>query len=455
MRKILLLIIFFTTVSLTIFLLWSVYRSQSFRTLVSEKIVQPIIPSNMPVGLLTSLLGLDRPHFYLLLFLNNTELRPAGGFIGSYAIVKVENGALQLLKVEGTEILDNSAPNFISPPPDALKTYLGIDKWSFRDSNWNPDFIQSARKALELYKKEKGFAANEIDGVIGFTPTVIENVLRLAGPIKVDGEEFNATNFTEKLEYEVEYGFAERGLHFNDRKKLLANLASAILSRLKSNIMLHSSDYFTLAQTMLREKQMVIYLTEQNLEKILLANDSAGEIKTPAGDYLLWVDANLVSLKTDAVISRSLNYKLETSEGKLAATASMNYSHQGKIDWRTSRYRTYARIFVPLGSQLLKVEGVYKNALGINNVFDQGVENGHQWFGAFISIEPGKTGQLSFTYILPPALEESVNQGKYQLLIQKQIGTLSPKLTIDLNFAKKPYDLVTDLSIDRSVDLKF
>ena len=117
MRKILLLIIFFTTVSLTIFLLWSVYRSQSFRTLVSEKIVQPIIPSNMPVGLLTSLLGLDRPHVYLLLFLNNTELRPAGGFIGSYAIVKVENGALQLLKVEGTEILDNSAPNFISPPP--------------------------------------------------------------------------------------------------------------------------------------------------------------------------------------------------------------------------------------------------------------------------------------------------------------------------------------------------
>ncbi|HLD35070.1 MAG TPA: hypothetical protein VJB62_04365, partial [Patescibacteria group bacterium] len=47
---------------------------------------------------------------------------------------------------QGTEILDNMAPSFVSAPPDALRTYLGIDKWSFRDSNWSPDFAISAQK---------------------------------------------------------------------------------------------------------------------------------------------------------------------------------------------------------------------------------------------------------------------------------------------------------------------
>ena len=32
---------------------------------------------------------------------------------------------------------------------------------------------------------------------------------------------------------------------------------------------------------------------------------------------------------------------------------------------------------------------------------EQGNELGKKWFGAFIAIEPGKTGKLSFTYLLP------------------------------------------------------
>jgi hypothetical protein len=56
---------------------------------------------------LKKLLGFEDTQNYLIEFLNNTELRPGGGFIGVYGVVKVKNGVPEVLKVEGTEILDN------------------------------------------------------------------------------------------------------------------------------------------------------------------------------------------------------------------------------------------------------------------------------------------------------------------------------------------------------------
>src|SRR3989339_325475 len=135
-------------------------------------------------------------------------------------VVKMENGKPQILKVEGTEILDGKSPQFDSIPPIQLTKNLKIETWKFRDSNWSPDFGVSTQKALELYEKENGLEAKQIDAVIGITPTVFENILQILGPIAINGIEFNYDNFTEKLEYEVEYGYNEKGIDFRERKKL-------------------------------------------------------------------------------------------------------------------------------------------------------------------------------------------------------------------------------------------
>src|SRR3989338_5927795 len=184
MRKLLLAFFLLASAGVTVVVLWMFFNGNELKKIVVNEVSKKITQSTAEANLLQSVLGFDRSHTYLFLFLNNTELRPAGGFVGSYAVVSVGQGIPRLIKVEGTEILDNTAPNFMSTPPDALKTYLGITKWSFRDSNWNPDFALSGAKALELYKKENGVAANEVEGVIGFTPTVVEDFLRIVGPIE-------------------------------------------------------------------------------------------------------------------------------------------------------------------------------------------------------------------------------------------------------------------------------
>ncbi|KKW33412.1 MAG: hypothetical protein UY76_C0003G0017 [Candidatus Uhrbacteria bacterium GW2011_GWA2_52_8d] len=52
-------------------------------------------------GLAKELLGAEGTKRYLIVFQNNTEIRPTGGFIGSFAEVKVHDGVIEHLNVPG------------------------------------------------------------------------------------------------------------------------------------------------------------------------------------------------------------------------------------------------------------------------------------------------------------------------------------------------------------------
>lgn len=468
MRKFILILLLLLAISSAALYFW--YRSGGLQSAVVRQVSQRIVAGQAEAGMLQKILGFDQPQTYLILFLNNTELRPAGGFIGAYAVVRTDKGVPKILKVEGTELLDNLAPqDFPSVPPGPLQKYLGVKRLGFRDSNWSPDFASSAVKSLDLFKKEKGTAADDISAVIGITPTLLEEILKISGPITVNGEEFNAKNFTEKLEYEVEFGYADKGLDFANRKKALADLTHALLARMRGDALKHWSQYLALGQRMLAEKHILAYSQFPAAQNILLAKNWAGVMRPTNGDYILWADANLASLKTDKVMDRELSYSFTpttSSGGKYIATVKMKYINKGSFTKFTTRYRTYARVFLPVGSQLISVKG-----MGAGVAADQGVENGKQWFGAFTSIEPGKTGELVWQFYLAPSIVEQIKNNNYSLLVQKQSGTIAHALTLDLNFGKdiasampseatadlgnQVYSYKTDLRLDRVFSVNF
>ncbi|KKQ27708.1 MAG: hypothetical protein US42_C0006G0015 [Candidatus Magasanikbacteria bacterium GW2011_GWC2_37_14] len=446
------------------------------KNLTPEKIINFNLVKNsvsqenqVVLNLLPKVLGYTKPMNYLILFANNTELRPGGGFIGAYGVIKLDQGKMEILKVDGTENLDRYTPEeFKLAPPVPLKDNLKVDRWYFRDSNWSPDFAESAKKSLELYIGENGVAAKDIDAVIAFTPTVLEKILETIGPVTVQGIEFNAKNVTEKLEYEVEYGYDDKGIAVHERKQIIQPLFLAILNKLKNNLFFNLETYFSLGKNLLVEKQVMAYALDPELEKIITDWQGDGRVKETIGDYLLWVDANLAALKTDYAIKRNLTYTIKKqTDGRFLATAQMEYKHIGKFDWRTTRYRTYTRIFVPLGVELLKIDGsMNRDKSKTPGAIDQGQELNKQWFGTFISIEPGTTKTLSFSYYLP----ENIVQNNYSLLVQKQLGTIDSGLTLSLDFGKNivsarpaeieskwldsKYEYNTELKLDKTFNIQ-
>lgn len=439
---------------------------------VQKQIKKRVEPQNqILLEFVPTFLGFKEPKTFLLLFLNNTELRPGGGFIGSYATVRVSEGRVNVLDLRGVENLDRQTPEDWSPqPPEILQEELKVDKWYFRDSNWSPDFAESSRRGLRFYKEEKGIAADEIDGVAAVTTNVLSELLKITGPITVEGKNFNSKNVIEKLQYEVHYGFRNRGIKFKNRKQILKPFFQKLSTRVKKNLFNNYNDYLDLARRMLEEKHIVAYMKDDKLQKKLIENNFAGKVDKTDGDYLMWVDANLAALKTDHAIERNINYQIKPKGNSYIAKVKMRYEHTApSTDFRTTRYRTYARAFVPRGAEL--VEAYDSSEEQVKTNIDKGNSLDKKWFGEFIVIEPGQTETLSFTYILPKNITNQINKKEYNLATQKQIGTIDPQLTLDLDFGKNityaepsekkkehgdaSYKLKTNLRTDKKFTVKF
>ncbi len=117
---------------------------------------------------------------YLVLLQNNYELRPGGGFLGQYAIVKVKDGQVLSTFVEDANLLDQRILVKITPPYP-LTRKLQLKRWKMRDSNFSPDFPTNAAKAEYFYRLAGG--GQKFDGVIAINANVLDHALAITGPI--------------------------------------------------------------------------------------------------------------------------------------------------------------------------------------------------------------------------------------------------------------------------------
>lgn len=389
-------------------------------------------------ALVPTILGYDRPRTVLFLFLNNTELRPGGGFIGSYGITTFDRGVPQQLATDGTENLDYNAPaTFKVEPPQPIKDHL-IGRWFFRDSNWSPDFAVSSRRALQFYAAEGGDRADQIETVIGITPEVLETVLRYTGPITIDGKTYTSETITDALEYEVEIEYTNKGTPKSERKAVISHLSQEIAAR-----MVHVSpiQWLALMQDMLKlanQGHVILYDVNAPVQSTIENLGWGGSLHAGTSDKLMVVDANLASLKTDRVMKRAVKYAIfkDTASGEWRAQISNTYTNNGGFDWRTSRYNTYTRWYLPEGTRFVSGEGSQKDFKHPTEPapWDVTIEEGRTVVGSFFVIEPGQTKTVSITVALAPSVVAAIQSGTYGLYVQKQLGVDEIKLTIHGDF---------------------
>jgi len=379
---------------------------------------------------------------YLFLLQNNTELRPTGGFIGTYGILQIADGEIATFRTDNIYNLDNPAKDrlFIEPPKP-LQKYLQSTQWFLRDSNWSPDFPTAAQEALRFYELEGG-SARPIHGVIAVTPTLIESLLVLTGPITVDGVEFTSANVVDVLEYQVEQGFYRQGISDADRKEVIGDLADELMKRLLEFPKDRWDELWSTVMTSLLEKHVLLYMKDPGLQELVVAEHWAGEVPSTDGDFLHIVDANMASLKSDPGVYRTVDYSVKPVGDDLEATVAIHYDNRGTFSWKATRYRTYTRVYVPEGSELLEHSGVMDNDKlhgGRPGTPEVANELGKTVIGGFISIEPQTQGQLVYRYRLPRPLTETIKStGQYELLLLKQSGTPNRTVKLDLDMPWKP-----------------
>jgi len=95
---------------------------------------------------LPGLIGFNGPRKYLILFQNNNEIRPTGGFIGSYAFLYLNEGKIEELSIDDIYNPDGQIDvrNIRVTPPKPIGDFLIEDRMYIRNANWDPDLPRSA-----------------------------------------------------------------------------------------------------------------------------------------------------------------------------------------------------------------------------------------------------------------------------------------------------------------------
>ena len=409
------------------------------------------------------LLGHNGPRKYLLLFQNNHEIRPTGGFIGSYGLLHISNGEIKKLLIDGIFNPDGQFREDIIPPQPLQKITAG---WSTHDANWFPHFPDSARKIAAFYEKTEG---PTVDGIITMTPVVMERMLEITGPIEMPEYQITISdrNFIRETQYKVEVDYDKEE---NRPKKFLADLAPEILDRIfaVSDPEDASKVIATLSDS-LREKHILLHSFEKEVQEVISKRGWSGEIAETAKDYLMVINTNINGYKTDGIIDEKIFHNSEIMpNGTIINTVRIKRTHNGgdsEYEWWNKVNSNYMRVYVPKGSELISVSGQTREfieppldyeKLGFEKdedisaqeegmVIDEETgtriyEEGNKTvFANWTYVSPKETMEIEYVYRLPFRVDLNENSEQidsYSLLAQKQPGSLGSAFQSEIKFAE-------------------
>ncbi len=386
-------------------------------------------------------LGINGPKNYFLLFQNDKEIRPTGGFLTAFATLTLDNGQVSASTSDDIYRLDEKLLNVcltkICPltPPDPIVRYLPEvsgkprSAWSMRDSNMSPDVPTAAEEFERMYQLlGEGLP---YDGIIYIDSQVVEELIEITGPIDVFGTTFSAE--TDKrcncpnVIYELESYAEIAAKGEKDRKAILGVLMQQILAR---TVGADVEKLPALVETVARlanHKHIMFYMHEAKLQEALAKLNWTGEIKNAEGDYLHINDSNFAGGKSNLYVKQTVTQDISIQkDGTVKKKINIEYKNDQPFGvWLNGINRDYVRFYVPEGSKLLSSKGSEVTVTTIEDL-------GKTVFEAFIQVRPQNTRKLEIEYTVPYKAE-----GEYKLTVQKQPGAKDFRYIIKINGSTK------------------
>lgn len=363
---------------------------------------------------------------YLVLFQNTLELRPTGGYIGNFAEVTLAGGKIKNYTIYNTNLFDYGKPGIEAPEP--YKRMLGIQEMQLRDGNWAPDFPTTAKQIRDLYKLEGG--TEDIQGVIAVNASVLPEILKITGPVSVNSidKELTADNILLELQYELNFGFAEKGISRDNRKDSIKELAFEIDNKISRASLLKLYDLGNMFLEQASQKQILLWSQDDNIQSKIVKLNWDGEVnKVTTGDYFMLVDANLGALKTDYYMRRSIKKEVNECGDKICSTITITYNNTAKVASPLNNdYKSYTRVLLPQEAFVNSIKGIETRSVEV----DYTKAYNKKIAGFQIVVPFNSSKDITIDYSMPK-LE------KYTLDLQKQPGIAGFDLNLVNNLDNK------------------
>lgn len=366
-------------------------------------------------------------HRFVLVSQNSAELRPTGGFMGSYGLIKAGQDGLSLEKYADIYHLPATNTLDIPRPPGAR---MAGGPLTFRDSNWWLDYPTSAEVMLKLWDHFSP-AQPKADGIVAIDLVTVQTLLREFGPIKVPehDEPISADNMIPTLITLIDDVY---GLDHAHRKDILKSLSAELLQRMLN---VTPSQVLPTAQLMIQladQKHIQFYVRDTVAQQATTDLGWAGSMAPPtdATDLLAVSNAVVWPSKMNFGVHKAIDYQVRLAEtGSADTVLTLDYQKDARRLLKIQRkwFGDYLRVYRPAGTTLtgssshrtLKPTAKMPKEAEIPASITPAELNTTTIINGF-TVMPGEKRTQTYNTTVPSAMVITGDTAHYRLLIVKQ-----------------------------------
>ena len=382
-----------------------------------------------------TLFAKDDEKLYALFFANDRELRPGGGFIGSFALIRIRNLQVQEWKTYDVYDADGQLKARVAPPK-AISEHLKQPFFFLRDSAFSPDHPSNMLLAEDFLQKELGIAG--IDGAALITFASIEALIRDIGPIYI-------SEFQDTIGFETAYIktqlYAEQDSFAGSiqKKDFIQALASELFIRISEpKTALRALESI---RESLDSKNIALYVRDTPVQELFDTLYWSGR-QLPPGCvtqnvprttvcvplYVFPVEANLGVNKANSFVSRKYAYTIRVStDGTVTSELVTTFHNMSYPDtYPGGPYKNYYQLYLPPDSaiQSMAIDDIIPTSPDVE-------KDKYTRIGLWFEIPEQSRRKVTVAYRSAQKLTPGDSQ--IQLIFQKQMGVPSSKLTVKLD----------------------
>ena len=295
------------------------------------------------VQLAPSMLGRDGPRTYFVAFTTPAEARGLGGYMGTWAELRADDGRLTVVRTGQTGELTGAmraAPPVLDGPEDYLARYgrfgagvdgepVAIDFWS--NVTMSPDFPSVTEVFAQLYPASGG---REIDGAIAVDVESIARFLELTGPIQVEGPDGTIRLTSSDA---VQYLLRDQYTEIADdatRDAVLEAITTQLINDVFDGDLPGPRALAATLGPAMAQGRVVVWSRHPADQPLLERLEIDGGLPPPGVDGLAVVSTNAGANKLDAYLRRSITYDAIVDEdtGRIQAAVTIRLANDAPTD---------------------------------------------------------------------------------------------------------------------------
>lgn len=381
------------------------------------------------VDIVPAMLGAHGPRTCVVLLEQGAEARGTGGLVGSFAVVRTNQGRLSLVLAQSRNVLDAGAQIPVTGLPEELRSLWGNDLQEWAGLNLSPHFPYTGQLVAAGWAAQGRTPA--VDYVVGIDGNVVAALLAGTGPVEVGGIALTPANAAQVLSRDI-YARVADPLRID---RMTTELVHQVFGRIATGQFSLAPIISAMAEPV-RQRRMTVWAADPAIQATLETLTIGGAIPDTPGPFAMAVVNNGGGNKLDAYLTVNTDYDPGTCDqnvrlGHITVTLTSTAPRQGLPSYVTARSdlveRNMPNPVVGSNRLIVDVYGPVAATSPMVSLDDEdvpvttGVDRNHPVWRVIVPIDPGQTRTLDVLVLDPLTGGDAGSQPDPMVLTQPMV----------------------------------